>query len=86
VDRLEGSADAAETPIGLTPLPADLDLSGLDISPAALKLLLEVDTAVWREEAALIGPHYETFADRLPQGLWDEHAALIARLEAASEA
>jgi len=45
--------------------------------------LLEVDREVWREEAALIGPHYETFADRLPQGLWDEHAALLERLEAA---
>ena len=84
VDRLEGAVSAAETPIGLTPLPGDLDLSGLDIAPADLKLLLEVDADVWREEAALIEPHYETFADRLPKGLWDEHAALIARLEAVS--
>jgi phosphoenolpyruvate carboxykinase (GTP) len=86
VDRLEGAAGAAETPIGLTPLEGELDVSGLNLDSKALDLLLKVDPQVWREEAALIGPHYETFADRLPKGLWDEHAALIARLEAASAA
>jgi len=83
VERLEGEAGARDTAIGRVPLDGDLDISGLDLDPDAMRLLLEVDREVWREEAALIGPHYETFADRLPQGLWDEHAALLERLEAA---
>jgi phosphoenolpyruvate carboxykinase (GTP) len=83
VARLEGEAGAAETPIGRVPHPVDLDTTGLDLSPAALDLLLTVDPSVWREEAALIGPHYDRFADRLPQALWDEHAALLERLAGA---
>src|SRR5262249_6035775 len=58
-----------------------LDLSGLDISDAALEVLLTIDPDVWMEEAELVRPHYEKFGDRLPQALWEEHAALIERLE-----
>jgi phosphoenolpyruvate carboxykinase (GTP) len=80
VERLEGEAEARDTPIGRVPAPGGLDVSGLALGADALDLLLEVDPEVWREEAALIGPHYEKFADRLPSGLWAEHAALITRL------
>jgi phosphoenolpyruvate carboxykinase (GTP) len=83
VARLEGEAEAEDTPIGRLPLAEDLDVEGLDLAPGALDLLLKVDPKIWREEAALIGPHYDRFAERLPQGLWDEHAALISRLDAA---
>jgi phosphoenolpyruvate carboxykinase (GTP) len=37
---------------------------------------------VWKEEASLIPDAYDKFGDRLPQALWDEHEALIQRLEA----
>ncbi|HEY5290572.1 MAG TPA: phosphoenolpyruvate carboxykinase (GTP), partial [Caulobacteraceae bacterium] len=84
VERLEGEIEAEATPIGLGPLQADLDVEGLDLTPDSVRRLLEVDTAVWREEAARIVPHYETFAERLPKDLWDEHAALLARLDAAT--
>jgi phosphoenolpyruvate carboxykinase (GTP) len=59
-------------------------VEGLGLTPDALELLLQVDSELWREEAALIGPHYEKFADRLPPGLWAELEALKARLEAAA--
>ena len=84
VDRLDGKADAQETPIGLTPTAEALDLTGLDISRAHLDLLLNVDLDVWREEASLGPGHYARFGDRLPQELWDQLASLNARLEASS--
>ena len=84
VDRLDGKADAQETPIGLTPTAEALDLTGLDISRAHLDLLLNVDLDVWREEASLVPGHYERFGDRLPQELWDQLASLNARREASS--
>ncbi len=84
VGRLEGEAAAEATAIGLTPAPGALDLTGLDLSEDDLELLFEVDPEVWAEEAALIPPHYEMFGDRLPAGLWEEHAALMQRLAAAS--
>ena len=83
VDRLEGHAEASDTPIGRVPSRESLDVSGLGLTEDQLDLLLTVDTDVWREEAALIGPAYEKFGDRLPQDLWQEYQALVSRLEAA---
>ncbi|HXV00462.1 MAG TPA: phosphoenolpyruvate carboxykinase (GTP) [Caulobacteraceae bacterium] len=81
VERLEGEVGARDTAIGRVPLSGDLDVEGLDLRPGALDLLLEVDPAVWREEAALIERHYGKFARRLPPGLREEHAALLRRLD-----
>ncbi len=86
VGRLEGEADAQISPIGHLPTKASLDVSGLTISDQHLDLLLSVDTDVWAEEASLIPPAYEKFGDRLPRELWDEHAALVERLEKAATA
>ncbi|MFL6238750.1 MAG: phosphoenolpyruvate carboxykinase (GTP) [Actinomycetes bacterium] len=80
VGRINGTAEAADTPIGRVPTEAALDTDGLDLSDDALALLLTVDTQAWRGEAALIPDHYERFGDRLPQELWAEHRALVERL------
>jgi phosphoenolpyruvate carboxykinase (GTP) len=82
VERLEGKAEAHDTPIGRLPNKESLDVEGLGLSDHDLNLLLSVDRSVWKEEAALIPASYEKFGDRLPQALWDEHEALIQRLEA----
>jgi phosphoenolpyruvate carboxykinase (GTP) len=82
VERLEGTAQAHDTPIGRLPNKESLDTTGLDISDDHLNLLLSVDRSVWKEEASLIPGSYEKFGARLPQALWDEHEALIERLEA----
>jgi len=85
-ERLEGRADAVETPIGRVPAKADLDLSGLGLTDEALQILLTVDPEVWLREAALIPAFYERFGDRLPAGLWEQHQALLERLQAAQVA
>ncbi len=85
-DRLEGKARAKTTAIGHLPAPGSLDLSGMVLSDAHLQLLTSVDHEVWREEAAQIPPFYQKFGARLPQGLWDEHAALVQRLGEAAPA
>ena len=85
-DRLEGSAEAVDTPIGRLPTKDSLDLSGLSITDAALETLLSVDPEVWAEEAALIPDFYKKFGDRLPGALWDQHAALNQRLGVRAQA
>jgi phosphoenolpyruvate carboxykinase (GTP) len=80
VDRLEGRAEAVETPIGLLPAPGSLDVSGLDLSQAQLDLLLTVDRDIWRQEAALVPAFYDRFGDHLPPALWAELEGLVARL------
>jgi phosphoenolpyruvate carboxykinase (GTP) len=82
VDRLEGHADAVDTPIGRLPSEGALDVSGLGLTPEQLNLLLTVDTEVWTEEASLIPPAYQKFGARMPEGLWREYEALVARLGA----
>ncbi len=82
VGRLEGEAEAVESPIGRLPTPRSLDTSGLDLSEAQLNLLLSVDRSVWKEEASTVPGAYERFGDRLPAALWKEHEALIRRLDA----
>jgi phosphoenolpyruvate carboxykinase (GTP) len=84
-ERLDGAAKAVETPIGLLPTTASLDVEGLGLTEHQLELLLSVDRSVWKEEASLIPAAYDKFGARLPKALWDEHDALIKRLEARSQ-
>ncbi|ORT61086.1 phosphoenolpyruvate carboxykinase (GTP) [Streptomyces sp. CB03238] len=80
VERLDGKAEGVETPIGILPTREALDTDGLDLPEADLDFLLKVDTEVWREEAALIPEHLNTFGDHTPKELWDEYRSLVARL------
>ncbi|MFD9715231.1 phosphoenolpyruvate carboxykinase (GTP) [Streptomyces sp. NPDC059076] len=80
VERLEGKADGVETPIGILPTAQALDTDGLKLGADDLDFLLKVDTEVWREEAALVPEHLNTFGDHTPKELWDEYRALVARL------
>jgi phosphoenolpyruvate carboxykinase (GTP) len=79
-ERLEGTADAVETPIGNLPTRDSLDTSNLPITDATLDLLLSVDIPDWKAEAQAIGRSFERLGDKLPRELWDEHAALERRL------
>ncbi|MGF1430553.1 phosphoenolpyruvate carboxykinase (GTP) [Kitasatospora sp. LaBMicrA B282] len=80
VERLQGTAEGVDTPIGVLPAKAALDLDGLDISDEDLELLLSVDPEIWRQEAGLIPAHLELFGEHTPEALWDEYRALVKRL------
>jgi phosphoenolpyruvate carboxykinase (GTP) len=84
VERLEGRAEAVDTPVGRTPTADSLDLAGLELEPAAVQLLLDVELDVWTEEAALIRQAYAAFGDRLPRALWTQLEALTSRLQVAA--
>jgi phosphoenolpyruvate carboxykinase (GTP) len=78
--RCEGTAGAEETAIGLVPGAGDLDVEGLDAPAEAVETALRVDPDEWRGEVPLIREHFESLGDKLPAPLWDELAALEARL------
>jgi phosphoenolpyruvate carboxykinase (GTP) len=44
--------------------------------------LLSVDRSVWKEEASVIPAAYERFGAHLPAALWEQHEALVQRLDA----
>jgi phosphoenolpyruvate carboxykinase (GTP) len=80
-ERVDGAVGAKETPIGLMPRDGDLDLSGLEIPPANMKALMDVDLAAWRAEIPDIGKHFALFGSRLPDRLKRELEELKKRLE-----
>ena len=77
IERVEGVADAVETPLGHLPAAGDLDVSGLSLPADDLNELLQGNAEAWKEETKLIRSHYESFGDRLPEHLWQE----LERLE-----
>ncbi|MFG2696935.1 phosphoenolpyruvate carboxykinase (GTP) [Kitasatospora sp. NPDC048407] len=80
VERLEGTAEGVETPIGVLPTVESFDLDGLEIPAADQELLFTVDREIWKQEAALVPAHLEMFGEHTPKELWDEYQALVKRL------
>jgi len=78
--RVAGEADAVDTPIGFVPTLDSLDVSGVDVSPADMAELLDVNVDEWRAEVPSIRQHYAQFGDRLPATLHAQVDELEARL------
>ncbi len=82
IDRIDGQAQAVETPIGHVPAPGSLDLDGLDLTPDQVTKALAVDVEEWKAELPQITEWFETSGDTLPAVLWTELDGLRARLGA----
>ncbi|MDQ4118038.1 MAG: phosphoenolpyruvate carboxykinase (GTP) [Actinomycetota bacterium] len=80
IERMEGKAAAAETPIGYVPTPDQIDLEGLDADPADVAASLAVDVDEWRQEIPLIEEWFDKIGDNLPSSIRDEFEALKQRL------
>ncbi len=84
VERLDGSAEAVETPVGLVPTPGAIDTTNLDMTDEQVAKALAVNVDEWRDkELPLIEEWFAKFGDKLPTQLADELATLKARLESA---
>ncbi len=82
LDRCAGKVDADITPIGYIPKAEDINIEGLDITLDTIKELLTVDKASWLEDIENIKEFYKQIGDRVPATMYDELAALEARLKA----
>ena len=80
VERVAGTGEAVETPIGYLPASGAIDTSGLDVTDDQMEELLDVDVEEWLNEIESIREHYARFEETLPEALSDELAALEARL------
>ena len=80
VRRIQGAAEALKTPIGLVPSEGELNLAGLDLSPASVRRLFEVNPSAWITEANRTLDFLAQFKSHLPAALLNEHQLLIARL------
>ena len=79
--RCAGEVDADITPIGYVPKAEDINIEGLDgITLDTIRELLSIDTESWLADVENIKEFYNLVGDRVPDALWDELAALEARL------
>lgn len=76
LERVDGTGEYSDTPMGRLPDPEGFDISGLDISMDTLKELLSVDKVKGLAEIEEMREYYKIFGDRLP-------AELIKELEEA---
>ncbi|MBE6593711.1 MAG: phosphoenolpyruvate carboxykinase (GTP) [Ruminococcaceae bacterium] len=81
--RCEGKVEADITPIGYVPHAEDIDIEGLDgVTVDTIRELLTVDKESWLADIDNIKEFYAQVGDRVPQAMYDELAALEARLKA----
>ncbi|GAA5030109.1 phosphoenolpyruvate carboxykinase (GTP) [Terrabacter aeriphilus] len=80
IERLDGDADAVETPIGFVPTEGAIDIDGLDMTPEQVAKAIRVDAADWAKELPLIQEWFDKFGEQLPAELWAEFDTLKARV------
>jgi phosphoenolpyruvate carboxykinase (GTP) len=80
IERCNGTAKARDTAIGHLPNSADLDVQGLDITPAALDELLAVNPKLWQEEFEGIDKYLSEFGERVPRSLRAELKSALERV------
>jgi phosphoenolpyruvate carboxykinase (GTP) len=80
-ETMQRNRQAVDTPIGRLPTPDDLDTTGLDMPPASLAKLLNVDVSGWLAEVPLINNFFDDFGDRLPGELRKQVSELEKRLK-----
>jgi len=83
VRRVEGEAEAVDTPVGRIPAEGELNLDGLDIPTEQMDELFAIHPDSWLAEADLTQEYYAKFGDRVPQKLNDQLDALRERLGSA---
>jgi phosphoenolpyruvate carboxykinase (GTP) len=79
-ERVDGTANARQTPIGNLPTADGLDTSGLNLPAEDMKALTTVDSAGWRREADDVASYYSKFDGKLPDALRKQLLELHKRL------
>jgi phosphoenolpyruvate carboxykinase (GTP) len=82
-ERIEGTAKAVETPIGILPAPGAIDVEGTKVTAEDMAELLKVDKDGWLKEIASVEESYVTYGNKLPFALKAELTNLKARLNKA---
>jgi len=80
VERIQGKAEAVDTPIGRVPAEGSLDLTGLNTPAEDVAAALAVDVEEWKAEIPQVTEWFEKFGDKLPGVLWAELDTLKTRL------
>lgn len=80
IERIEGKADAVETPLGFTPAPGALDMEGIAMTQEQINEALRVDRDEWRAEIPLIDEWFTQIGPKLPEQMREQFAHLQAAI------
>ena len=83
VERIDGTAEAVESPLGLLPASDALDLSGLSEEQCEKirSELLQVNADAWCSELPRLKQHFDSLGDRVPGELFVQLDDLARRLQ-----
>ena len=80
IKRCEGQVGAKETAIGYLPEDDGLDVADLNLTPEVWQSLTSIDDQQWHQEMDEFGAYLESYGDRLPAKLREQHAQVKAAL------
>lgn len=80
IERIEGKADAVETPLGFAPAPGSLDMDGIAVSTEQIEKALRVDRREWTSEIPLIEEWFTQIGPKLPSEMRQQLATLQAAI------
>jgi phosphoenolpyruvate carboxykinase (GTP) len=75
-----GEVEGRETPVGILPNQAELNLEGMTTAPEDLETVLSIDVPRWQQEMGHRKEHLEQFAN-LPEAIWEAHRRVAAALD-----
>ncbi len=85
IRRIEGDAQAVETPIGNLPAEGSLNVDGLGLTEEQKAELFAVEPKNWLDEAELTETYFNQFGDHVPAEMHNQLSVLRERLEAAQQ-
>ncbi len=80
LDRANNRCDAVETPIGFIPQPDDINISGLALDKTTMRELCDIQPSGWQEEWKDVGDFLNSFGERLPTALKNQHHKIAQEL------
>jgi len=80
IERCKGTVDAKETAIGYLPSDDGVDIADLNIDPAIWQSLTSINDDQWRQEMDEFGEYLESYGERLPERLREQHKLVRAAL------
>ena len=83
--RVNGDAEAVESPLGLMPRYQDLNWNGLDFDEPAFNSIMTLDRSAGQNEAEAQKEMFDSFGDRLPPEMEAQRQSLMATFADAPE-
>jgi phosphoenolpyruvate carboxykinase (GTP) len=80
LDRVDGEAEAVDSPLGMLPGPDAIDVEGLGLRVGDWHRLFAVDRDAWEREAEGVARFFDTFGERVPAALTAQLRELTRRL------